>query len=109
MIIKGKSRSGAKGLAAHLGNAEKNERVTLLESRGTIATDLKGALVEMEALASGTRCEKSLYHAAISPSPPHRLTESQRAEAIDALEAKLGLTGHSRVVVMHEKLGREHI
>jgi hypothetical protein len=109
MIIKGKSRAAPRGLAAHLGNAEKNERVTLLETRNTIARDLRGALVEMNAYGLGTRCEKSLYHAAISPEPPHRLTPEQRAEAIDALEAKLGLTGHARVVVMHEKLGREHI
>src|ERR1700722_12741504 len=106
MIIKGKSRSGPLGLAAHLGNAEKNERVTLLETRGTVAQDLRGALVEMDAYALGTRCEKSLYHAAISPALPHRLTPDQLNEAIDALEQKLGLTGHARVVVMHEKLGR---
>jgi hypothetical protein len=109
MIIKGKSRSGPAALAAHLGNAEKNERVSLLETRGTVSTELRGALVEMDAYAAGTRCEKPLYHAAISPGPPHRLAPEQRAEAIDALEEKLGLVGHARVVVMHEKLGREHI
>ncbi|MBI3677356.1 MAG: relaxase/mobilization nuclease domain-containing protein [Proteobacteria bacterium] len=109
MIVKGKSRAGPGALAAHLGNAEKNERVTLLETKGTVAQDLRGALVEMDAYALGTRCEKSLYHAAMSPEPPHRLSPEQRIEAIDALEEKLGLTGHSRVVVMHEKLGREHI
>ena len=109
MIIKGKSRAGPSALAAHLGNAEKNERVSLLEVKGTIAQDLRGALVEIDAYALGTRCEKSLYHAAMSPEPPHRLTPEQRAEAIDALEQKLGMTGHARVVVMHEKYGREHI
>jgi hypothetical protein len=109
MIIKGKSRTTPQQLATHLGNAEKNERVSLVETRGTIAHDLRGALVEMDAYAIGTKCEKSLYHAAISPEPPHRLTDDQRTEAIDALEAKLGLGGHARVVVMHEKLGRQHI
>jgi hypothetical protein len=109
MIIKGKSRAGPQQLATHLGNAEKNERVSLVETRGTIAQDLRGALVEMDALAAGTRCQRSLYHAAISPEPPHVLTPEQRAEAIDALETKLGLDGHARVVVMHEKLGRQHI
>jgi hypothetical protein len=63
----------------------------------------------MDAFAEGTRCEKSLYHAAISPAVPHRLTPEQRTEAIDALESKLGLTGHPRVVVLHEKKDREHI
>ena len=96
-------------LANYLGNAEKNERVKLVETRGTIAQDLRGALVEMDAYAAGTKCEKPLYHAAISPEPPHRLTAEQRSEAVDALEQKLGLNGHARVVVMHEKLGRQHI
>jgi hypothetical protein len=109
MIIKGKSRAGPQQLATHLGNAEKNERVSLVETRGTIAQDLRGALVEMDAFAVGTKCERSLYHAAISPEPPHILTAEQRAQAIDALEKKLGLDGHARVVVMHEKLGRQHI
>src|SRR3984957_2057660 len=109
MIIKGKSRAAPQQLATHLGNAEKNERVSLVETRGTVAQDLRGALVEMDAYAVGTRCEKPLYHAAISPEPPHRLTDEQRGQAIDALEEKLGLAGHARVVVMHEKLGRQHI
>lgn len=109
MIIKGKSRAGPASLAAHLENAETNERVSLLETRGTIATDLRGALVEMDAYAAGTRCEKPLYHAAISPEPPHRLSPEQRTEAIDALEKKLGLEGHARAVVLHEKYGREHL
>src|SRR5262249_2863522 len=109
MIIKGKSRAGPAALAAHLGNAEKNEVVKLLETKGTVAQDLRGALVEMDTYASGTRCEKSLYHAAISPEPPHRLSQEQRAEAVDVLERRLGLGGHARVVVMHEKLGRQHL
>jgi Relaxase/Mobilisation nuclease domain len=109
VIIKGKSRAGAPSLAAHLGNAEKNERIELIETRGTVATDLRGALVEMEAYAAGTRCEKSLYHAAISPEPPHRLTREQWFESVDRLETELGLTGHARVLLLHEKAdGREH-
>ena len=96
-------------LAAHLGNAETNERVRVLETRGTIATDLRGALIEMDAYAAGSRCVKPLYHAAISPAPPHQLSPEQREEAINALEDTLGLAGHARVVVLHEKLGREHL
>ena len=109
MIIKGKSRGGPQQLAKHLDNAEKNERVSLIETRGTIAQDLRGALVEMDAYAAGTKCEKSLYHTAISPEPPHVLTPEQRAEAVNALEARLGLVGHARLIVMHEQLGRQHI
>ena len=109
MIIKGKSRAGPSALAAHLGNAEKNERVSLIETRGTVSQDLRGALVEMDAYAAGTNCKLALYHANIDPEPPHLLTPEQRTEAIDALEEKLGLTGHARVVVMHDKHDRQHI
>jgi hypothetical protein len=109
VIVKGKSRSGPVALALHLENAETNESVILLETKGTVAHDLRGALVEMDALALGTRCEKSLYHASISPQPPHRLSPRQRGEAVAALEEKLGLSGHARVVVLHEKDGREHL
>ena len=108
MIIKGKSRAGAASLARHLGNAETNERITLLETRGTVATDLQGALAEMEAHAAGSRCERPLYHAAISPGLQYRLTPEQELEAVDALEAELGLTGHARIIVVHEKYGRRH-
>ncbi|MFN1208979.1 relaxase/mobilization nuclease domain-containing protein, partial [Enterococcus lactis] len=34
--------------------------------------------------------------------------DEQRAYAIDKLEAALGLTGQPRIVVVHEKEGREH-
>ncbi|MGO8868136.1 MAG: relaxase/mobilization nuclease domain-containing protein [Alphaproteobacteria bacterium] len=108
MIIKGKSRTGPEVLGPYLENAEKNERVNVLEIKGTVAEDLIGALIEMDAYAEGTRCEKPLYHGIISPEPPYRLTREQCMEAVDALEAKLGLEGHARAVVMHEKQGREH-
>lgn len=109
MNIKGTSRAGPIGLANHLLNAEKNERITVVETRGTIAQDLRGALIEMDTYAMGTRCHKSLYHASLSPQPPHRLTPEQRLEGVDALERKLGLDGHARAIVVHEKEGREHI
>ncbi|MBO9499551.1 MAG: relaxase/mobilization nuclease domain-containing protein [Novosphingobium sp.] len=109
MIIKGKSRSGPAGLARHLGNTEKNERVRLVETRGTVACDLRGALIEMDALAVGTRCELPLYHANIDPQPPHRLTPEQMMQSVDAVEKELGLEGQPRVVVLHEKEGREHL
>src|SRR5271155_5291014 len=110
MIIKGSSRSGPSGLPDHIhNNTATNERVTLIEARGTVAQDLRGALIEMDAYGAGTRCEKPLYHANIDPQPPYRLTPEQRREAVDALEERLGLVGHQRVVVLHEKHGREHI
>lgn len=108
MIIKGRSRGRSAELAAHLLNAEQNERIQLYDCRGTVATNVAGALAEIEVLGAATRCRKPLYHASISPASGTPLTAAQLAVAVDALEAKLGFHGQPRVVVLHTKHGREH-
>ena len=62
----------------------------------------------MEAVAAGTRTTKPFYHASINTRADERLTDEQRMHAIDRLEAELGLSGQPRVVVVHQKDGREH-
>jgi hypothetical protein len=109
VIINGGSRAGAQSLATHLLNQNKNERVEVLDVRGCLSTDLRGALVEMEESAEATRCQKALYHANIDPDRNVRMTAEQWQWSIDALEEKLGLQDHARAVVMHVKHGREHI
>lgn len=108
MIIKGTSCAGASRLAAHLNRTDTNERTEVKEIRGVAADDLAGALREMEAVAVGTRATKPFYHGSINTRDGEQLTSEQRALAIDRLEAALGLTGQARVVVIHEKEGREH-
>ena len=109
MIVNGGSRADAQSLATHLLNQTKNERVAVLDVRGCLSTDLRGALVEMEESAEATRCRKPLYHANIDPDRKVRMTAAQWHRSIDALEEKLGLQDHPRAVVMHVKHGREHI
>lgn len=108
MIIKGQSRAVAAEVATHLRKVDDNERVVEQAPRGTVAQDLLGALREMEAMAAGTRCKKPLYHAKINPEPGERMTPERWERAVEALEQKLGLESHARVVVMHLKKGREH-
>jgi hypothetical protein len=67
-----------------------------------------GALREMESVAAWARTTKPFYHGSINTRADERLTDEQRMQAIDRLEAALGLTGQARVVVVHEKEGREH-
>jgi len=62
----------------------------------------------MEAVAAGAQTTKPFYHASINTRADERLTDEQRKIAIDRLEEALGLTGQPRVVVVHEKEGREH-
>jgi hypothetical protein len=108
VIIKGTSCAGARRLAVHLTRTDTNERAEVKEIRGVVAQDLMGALREMEGVASGARTNKPFYHGSINTRADERLTDEQRAYAIDKLEASLGLTGQARVVVVHEKEGREH-
>ena len=108
MIIKGTSCAGASRLATHLNRTDTNERAEVKEVRGVVAEDLLGALREMESVATGARTTKPFYHGSINTREDERLTDEQRTYAIDKLEAALGLTGQPRVVVVHEKEGREH-
>lgn len=109
MVIKGGSRSGGAGLAAHLLRTDTNERAEVLELHGVLADRLPEALHEMEAVASGTRCQKALYHASINTGPGEELTLEQKAAAVARLELALGLEGHARAVVEHRKEGRDHL
>jgi len=107
--IKGKSRAGGRELAKHLENAEKNETVKVLSVNGTVAHDLRGAFQEMEATASGTQCEKPLYHVKISPDPKEpALTPEQWNRAIAAVREEFGVTDHAYAVVLHTKYGAAH-
>jgi Relaxase/Mobilisation nuclease domain len=109
MVIKGGARGGAVELAAHLVRTDTNERAEVIELRGLLAKDLKGALREMDAQAIGTQCTRTLYHASINVPDDEQLTPQQWAQSVDRLEKHLGLQGHARAVVMHEKQGREHV
>jgi Relaxase/Mobilisation nuclease domain len=108
MIINGGSRSNGAFFAAHLANAEHNERVTLCEFRNLAARNLPDAFREMQAVALGTRCENFFYHANINPRSDEELTADQWQFAVDTLEAALGLSEHARFVVEHRKAGRTH-
>jgi hypothetical protein len=106
MIIKGRSRGNGAQLGLYLITPGDNERIEVLEIRGLAASDVPGAVLEMEAHAAGTRCGKPLYHASINPRAEERLTDEQLAIAIDRLADKLGFTDQPRVVVLHQKEGR---
>jgi Relaxase/Mobilisation nuclease domain len=108
MIINGGSRCNARFFANHLTNGEENERVTLCEIRNLAAMDVAGALKEMEAIALGAHCKNYFYHANINPQSTELLTPVQWRFAVDTLEENLGLKGHARFIVEHQKKSRTH-
>lgn len=108
VVIKGKSRGGAAQMANYATAQGKNELAQVQEVRGTLATDVRGAFAEMDAIAKATNCGQFLYHAQINPEKDEHLTPEQWKKAVDTLEESLKLEGHQRVVFSHVKDGREH-
>lgn len=109
MIIKGRSRGFAQELVAHLQRLDTNEHLEVVQIRGTVAQDLRGALIELAAVAAGARCKRPLYHAALNIRAEEHLTREQWLHAVDALEGRLGLGGQPRALIMHIKQGRTHV
>lgn len=107
MIIKGKSRAAPSQLARHLGRADTNERIEVLQldSAGSPAE----AFRDWQTYTLATKGKLGLYHANIDPDAKYEMTPQQWMRAVDILEEELGLLGQPRAVVMHEKNGREHI
>lgn len=107
MILKASQRGGGGDLAAHLMKAE-NEHVRIHELRGFVSTNLKGAFQESEAISSGTKCRQHLFSLSLSPPEQEAVPVEVFENAIDRVEAKLGLEGQPRAIVFHEKEGRRH-
>jgi MobA/VirD2-like, nuclease domain len=111
MVVKGKSCGHARKLARHLMRTDQNERIKLLEldeSHG--APTIESALLEYQTLATSlTAAKHGLYETSLSPRHDETLTPEQWEQAVDILADKLGLTGQPRVVILHQKNGREHV
>ena len=108
MILVGAQRSGAAALADHLTNRRDNDHVEVVELTGFMAGDLHGALQEVQAIATATRCRQYLFSLSLNPPPRHVATEEQFRAAADRAETALGLAGQPRALVIHEKEGRRH-
>jgi hypothetical protein len=109
VIIKGGAAGNVRWWQNHLQREDTNDRAEIKEISGLLATDLLTALREMQAIAGQSRSGGNfMYQANLNPEAHEHLTEAQWQEAIDTLENYLGLAGHQRVVVEHEKEQRTH-
>lgn len=102
MILVGNSRGGSTNLAGHLLSPE-NEHVQVHEVRGFASEDLHEAMKEAYAISRGTKCQKFLFSLSLNPPPGENVPTETYEDAIERIEAKLGLTGQPRAVVFHEK------
>ena len=108
MILIGSQRSGAKALADHLMNQVENDHVEVIAIDGFMADDLHGALEEAHAISMGTKCQKFLVSVSLNPPEGVVVTNEGFFETADRVARKLGLDGHPRAIVVHEKNGRRH-
>lgn len=108
MICKGGKRSGGTSLANHLLKND-NERIVVVEIRGTATQDLHEALKDMELASKMTKAKTGLYHAQINPAKDEAMTPEQWQQSVNEMEKRLGLKDQPRAVVYHEKGGRAHM
>ena len=108
MILNANIRGNAKELARHLLNTRDNDHIELHEVSGFVADDLRGALLEAEAVSMGTHCIKHLFSLSLSPPDYADVPVETFEKAIQRIEAELGLKGQPRAIVFHEKEGRRH-
>jgi len=108
LILKGSQRGGGQDLAVHLMRTDQNEHVRLHETRGFMSDDLRGAFKEAEAISRATKCRQFLFSLSLSPPEREKVPVDVFEQAIERIEARLGLEGQPRAIVFHEKEGRRH-
>ncbi|MGH8559361.1 MAG: hypothetical protein ACRESZ_18320 [Methylococcales bacterium] len=92
MILVGNQRGGAKNPATHL-LKEENEHVEVHEIRGFALQNLAAALNETYAISRATKCRKYLFSLSLNPPPNENAPIAAFEDAIDRVEARLGLSG----------------
>ena len=108
MILKASKRGGARQMARHLMNGEKNEHVTVHEISGFVSNKVDEALEEIYAISRGTRCSRFMFSLSLNPPQNEDVSIKDFDDALERIEEKLGLQNQPRVVVFHEKNGRRH-
>jgi len=108
MILKASKRGGARHLARHLMNGEKNEHVTVHEVSGFASDNVSTALDEIHAISKGTKCSRFMFSLSLSPPQNENVPVSVFENTLKQIEQKLGLKNQPRVIVFHEKHGRRH-
>lgn len=110
-VIRGRSRGNGSQLARYLLHSKENDRVQVLDVRGTSQPgDLKKSLLEMSLTSELTKGKNGLYHLQFNPAigEDQAMTPEDWLTAAAILDKHLGLDGHKRAIVLHEKKGRVH-
>jgi len=110
MIIKGQSRKDGAQLARYLLREHNQQRVIVMDQRGSAADDLSTILQSWEAEAYAmSRARKPLYHIQIRLPKGEALSDGQWLETLDRLEERLKLQDQPRAIVKHILNGEAHL
>ena len=101
MIARGQIHSSGPKLAAYLTAGKEGERAELVELRGVLAEDIRGAFADLQNIAALTKAEKPFFHAHIRLPDDERLTREQWLIVADRMEKALGFAGQTRAVAFH--------
>lgn len=101
MIARGQIHSSGPKLAAYLTAGKEGERAELVELRGVLAEDIRGAFADLQNIAALTKAEKPFFHAHIRLPDDERLTREQWLIVADRMEKALGFAGQARAVAFH--------
>ncbi|MEJ7927646.1 relaxase/mobilization nuclease domain-containing protein [Sphingobium sp. AN641] len=108
MIFKASTRGDAVALGKYLLNEKRNERVEVHSVDGFMADDVHGAMRDTDAIASGVRSQKYLFHVSLSPPPTERVGNDVFDDAIRRIKERIGLAEQPHIAVFHENDGRRH-
>lgn len=64
--------------------------------------------MEADAISRGTRCKNFLFSLSLNPPEKESVSIEIFEAAVEMAEQRLGLDGHPRAIVFHEKEGRRH-
>lgn len=102
MILRGNQHDNGQELATRLLDADQNQRIEVLDLRGSTAQDIRGAFKEWYAQSKRTKCLKYLYSLSIVPDLSQSgLGRAQYFDLIERVEERLGLSRRPRTVVLH--------
>lgn len=110
MLFKGAKRGNAVQAGQYLLDLKDNDKTAVIEIRGTLSKDVQKAVLEMEAIASASRCreENRYYFVSANLAEGEHLTPEQWGRLWDVYEKEQGLSGNQRIIVEHHQEGREH-
>lgn len=108
MLFRGNKCRQAVMVGKYLCAQGKNDRIEFIGTRGTLASDIQGAVLEMKGSALGSRAIKAFFFVSMNLAEGECLSPEQWEYAWAIYEKNQGLEGHQRIIVQHEKEGRVH-